>query len=155
MPTSSELRFDTYSTHLGQPVACSDWILIDQSRINQFADATGDHQWIHVDVERATRESPFGAPIAHGFLTLSLLGKAILDAGALPADASRVINAGVDKVRFLAPVRAGARVQASFALSAVTAKGDDRLIATLAATLTVEGESTPALVADVTVMLFR
>lgn len=155
MATQHDLRFDTYRELVGQPLASSAWVLIDQDRINHFADCTGDHQWIHVDVARAAQESPFSGTIAHGFLTLSLLGDALLASGALPADAGRIINAGVDQVRFKAPVRAGKRVRYHFRLADVVAKGADRLIATLAAELEVEGETGPAVSADVTVMLFR
>ena len=88
--------------------------MVGQPRIDGFAEVTGDHQWIHVDVERARDEAPFGGPVAHGFLTLSLLAAAISEAGVVPADAKGVINYGLDKVRFLAPVPAGAEVACGF-----------------------------------------
>jgi len=103
---------DDLKARVGQHLGYSDWLEITQERVNQFADATGDHQWIHVDPERARRESPFGGPIAHGFLTLSLIP-------ALMADAMRFeqkmgVNYGLNRVRFLKPVPVGARVRALF-----------------------------------------
>jgi acyl dehydratase len=102
-------------THLGY----SDWIVVDQERVNGFADATGDHQWIHVDVERARRESPFGGPIAHGYLTLSL-SNALLPTIVDVRGISMGVNYGVDKVRFPVPVLVGARVRAGAELVEVT-----------------------------------
>src|SRR5271156_1936143 len=94
----------------GQDMGASDWVLIDQDRINKFADATGDHQWIHVDVERAKREMPGGKTIAHGYLTLSLLPRLGADVYRI-RKTSRGINYGSNKVRFTAPVPAGTRVR--------------------------------------------
>src|SRR5262245_16784265 len=101
---------DAYSMHqqsVGREVGVSDWLTIDQDRINAFADCTDDHQWIHVDTERARRESPFGSTIAHGYLILSLLAPFHINTGVFPAETKQVINYGLDKVRFIAPVRAG------------------------------------------------
>ena len=97
------------SDFVGHDFGASAPVTVGQDRIDGFADVTGDHQWIHVDVERAGAESPFGGPVAHGFLTLSLLAAAVTEAGVVPADAKGVINYGLDKIRFLAPVPAGAR----------------------------------------------
>jgi acyl dehydratase len=102
----------------GQEVACSDWLTIDQQRINLFADTSADHQWIHVDVERARRESPFGAPIAHGFLTLSLISGMFANALGL-GEAKMVVNYGLNKVRFPAPVPVNSRVRARFTLNRI------------------------------------
>ena len=100
---------------VGHEVAVSDWIDVSQQRIERFAEATGDRQWIHVDAERAARESPFGGPVAHGFLTLSLV--APLMASALEVKNVRMaVNYGLNRVRFPAPVRSGRRVRASFTL---------------------------------------
>jgi acyl dehydratase len=96
---------------IGQEVAVSDWTEITQQQVNLFAEATGDHQWIHVDVERAKRESPFGAPVAHGFLTLSLLPMLMANAIEM-ADVKMGVNYGLNKVRFTAPVPVGSRVRA-------------------------------------------
>jgi acyl dehydratase len=104
---------------IGQEVAVSDWMRIEQPRINAFAVATEDQQWIHVDVERATRESPYRAPIAHGYLTLSLLP--CLFRSAIRIDGTRMsVNYGLNRVRFPAPVRAGANIRARFLLAELT-----------------------------------
>ena len=96
---------------VGQPVATSDWILVTQEAVNQFAEATGDHQWIHVDVERA-KAGPFGAPIAHGFLTLSLIPQ-FFDSALHIADVRMGVNYGLNRVRFVSPVPVGSRLRAS------------------------------------------
>jgi len=100
---------------IGQEVAVSDWTEITQQQVNLFAEATGDHQWIHVDVERARRESPFGAPVAHGFLTLSLLPMLMANAISM-SDVKMGVNYGLNKVRFTAPVPVGSRVRARVTL---------------------------------------
>src|ERR1700759_1713326 len=102
----------TAPTFAGRELGTSDWIIVDQARIGQFADCTGDHQRSHADVERATREGPCGGPIAHGYLTPSLLAAMLMEIGVIPPDASTGLNYGLDKVRFLAPVKVGARVRA-------------------------------------------
>ena len=98
----------------GQHVATSDWIVVTQEAINQFAQATGDHQWIHIDVERA-KAGPFGAPIAHGFLTLSLIPQFVASALQI-ADVRMGVNYGLNRVRFMGPVPAGSRVRAALTL---------------------------------------
>jgi acyl dehydratase len=101
----------------------SDWLEIDQARVNGFADATGDHQWIHVDPERALRESPFGGPIAHGFLTLSLI--VALLGRTIELRQRAIVNYGLNRVRFIAPVRVGARVRARFqVMNVIDAEGE-------------------------------
>ncbi|MES2150460.1 MAG: MaoC family dehydratase [Pseudomonadota bacterium] len=105
-------------TLIGSEVAVSDWVDISQQRVNTFADATGDHQWIHVDVERCRRESPFGAPVAHGYLTLSLL-PAMLENALLMVDVKMGLNYGLNKLRFPAPVPVGSRLRARLTLEAV------------------------------------
>jgi acyl dehydratase len=144
----------TLPEFVGRELGVSPWITVDQSRIDAFAICTGDDQWIHVDVERARRESPFGAPIAHGFLTLSLLAKVQLELGAVPPDASRAINSGVNNVRFKAPVRAGGRVRARVSLLLAEPKGAGRILLVTRNVLEVEGETEPALTADVIAMVF-
>jgi acyl dehydratase len=99
----------TAPAFVGRELGVSDWITVDQNRIDQFAACTGDRQWIHVDVERARRESPFGGPIAHGYLTLSLVAAMVMEIGVIPPDAATGLNYGLDKARFIAPVKAGAR----------------------------------------------
>lgn len=103
---------------IGQEVAVSGWTEITQERVNQFAEATGDLQWIHIDVERSKKESPFGGPVAHGFLTLSLLPKLMADAVSMP-DVKMGVNYGLNKVRFPAPVPVGSRLRAHMTLQTV------------------------------------
>jgi acyl dehydratase len=103
---------------VGQEVVVSDWVAIEQDRVNQFAAATDDHQWIHVDLARAKTESPFGGPIAHGFLTLSLLSS-LFEKSIRMVDATMVVNYGLNKVRFPAPVPVGSRVRARLTLAKI------------------------------------
>lgn len=132
---------------VGQELGVSSWVTVDQSRIDQFAECSGDRQWIHVDVERAKRESPYRAPIAHGYLTLSLVAPLQMEIGAVPTDAAAAFNYGLDKVRFLAPVKAGARVRLRVALSDVERKGGGVVLKT-SNTLEIEGSDRPALIAE-------
>ena len=135
---------------IDQEVGVSDWVLIDQDRVNKFAEATGDHQWIHVDVERATRE--IGGPIAHGYLTLSLIP--FLGAGMLPVKGvTRGINYGSDKVRFINMVRVGKRVRMRQKLIGVEAKAGGVQIRN-ECTIEIEGESKPACVAETMSILY-
>jgi len=104
---------------LGQEVAISDWLIVTQERMNLFADATGDHQWIHVDTERAKRESPYGATIAHGFLTLSLLAPLMEQSVRISFPVKMMVNYGLDRVRFPSAVPAGSRIRARVTLLAI------------------------------------
>lgn len=137
-------------TQVGTVVHQSDWFDLDQSRINAFGKATLDEQWIHVDVERATRESPYGGPIAHGFLTLSLMphlrGLVLSDRPLFPG-VKNVINYGLNKVRFPAAVPAGARLRAEFTLASVAEKGSALELVEIY-TVAVEGQDRPACVAE-------
>ena len=131
---------------VGREVATSDWLVITQERINAFADATGDHQWIHLDTERARAETPFGATIAHGFLTLSLLSALMRDA--VTVDGPRMtLNYGLNRVRFVSPVPSGSRVRARIALATIDDLGDS-IQATWTVTIEREGGDKPALVAE-------
>ena len=143
----------TIADHRGREIGLSDWMTIDQHRIDEFADCTGDKQWIHVDVERARRESPFGGTIAHGYLTLSVAASLAIDAGVIPVDAAAALNYGLDKVRFLAPVKAGSRVRNRVVLVAAEAKGTGRTLITMQNTIEIEGEAKPALIAESLAML--
>jgi len=135
---------------VGKEVGVSDWLQITQDRVNEFAEATGDHQWIHVDVERATRE--IGGPIAHGYLTLSLIPH--LSAGLLPVKGvSRGINYGSEKVRFTNMVRVGKRVRLRQTLAAVEQKSGGWQLKNLC-TIEIEGEERPACVAETISLLF-
>lgn len=151
--TNATLSVANLNEWIGKEVGVSDWVLIDQARINAFADCTNDHQWIHVDVERAKRESPFGGPVAHGFLTLSLLADMGSNIGVIPKDVVAAFNYGMDKVRFLAPVKAGARVRARVVLMEVTEQAGGRKLIKLGNTVEIEGETKPALIAETLAML--
>lgn len=149
---------ETYSAHnladfIGHNFGKSAPVVVDQSRINGFAEVTGDDQWIHVDVDRAKTQSPFGTTIAHGFLTLSLLASLVATAGVVPADAKAVLNYGVERVRFLAPVPSGATVEASFKLVGAEHKGDGRTLIRLEASLAVVGSDKPAVIAELLAMV--
>lgn len=133
--------------HVGTTFPPSAWLTIDQERINAFADCTEDQQFIHVDEEKAA-QTPFGGTIAHGFLTLSMLSKMMEGEGVMPENIVMGINYGFDKVRFLAPVRAGRRVRAHRQLTDVQQKDDKRFLLRSSVSVEIEGEETPALVAD-------
>ncbi len=130
----------------GTRLGTSDWVEVTQQRVNQFADATDDHQWIHVDVERARAASPFGGPIAHGYLTLSLLIPMWSQVLAV-TDATMAVNYGLNKVRFPAPVPVGTRIRLEATLTAVEeVRGG--LQVTVAAVIEAEGVPKPACVAE-------
>ncbi|WP_424626834.1 MaoC family dehydratase [Bradyrhizobium sp. SYSU BS000235] len=139
---------EDYLKLTGTELGVSGWHTVDQKQIDQFAHATNDHQFIHVDPERAKRETPFGGTIAHGFLSLSLLSAMAYEAMPTLNDTAMSINYGFDKVRFLTPVRAGARVRARFVMSEATMRSPKELLARTAVTLEIENEQKPALVAD-------
>ena len=143
----------TATQFAGRELGASEWVTLDQDCIDAFAACTGDRQWIHVDVERAKRESPFGGPIAHGYLTLSLVAAMIMELGVIPPDASTGLNYGLDKVRFITPVKAGSRVRARAKLRAAEPQDDTRLLLRLDCTLEIEGEAKPALVAELLCLL--
>ena len=151
--TSAAFSFATLSAWIGEELGTSPWVTVDQDRIDDFARSTGDHQWIHVDVERATRESPFGGPVAHGYLTLSLLADASMNVGVVPPDAAAALNYGLDKVRFLAPVRAGSRLRTHIRLVEVKDQPGGRKLIKLVNTVEIEGQSKPALIAESLVVL--
>ena len=132
---------------IGQPLGASDWFLVDQERVNRFADVTLDHQFVHVDPERA-KATPFGGTIAHGFLTLSLLVPLCLDFIPVLANRKLVVNYGFDKVRFVAPVRVGTRIRASSTLAEVTERKPGQVIMRIDVTVEIEREDKPALVAE-------
>ena len=151
MASNGENAYELYSTAIGESEGSGDWIEIDQARIQAFADVTEDQQFIHVDPELCKTLSPWGVPVAHGFLTLSLLSKL---AESVPQPAERLtgivmgVNYGFEKVRFVNPVKVGSKVRASAVLKAVEAKDANTLQVTKTYTVEIEGESKPALVAD-------
>ena len=137
---------------VGREVVLSDWLPVTQERIDRFAEATGDHQWIHVDPARAAAESPYGGTIAHGYLTVALIATLMLDS--LEVGGCRmVINYGINRLRFLTPVRSGDIVRARFALAALEAiKGGVQLLWTV--NVEIEGQTKPACVAEVVYRLY-
>lgn len=145
----------TLRERVGTRIGTSAWILIDQARIDLFAQATGDHQFVHVDPARAAAETPYGGTVAHGYLTLSILGAAAGEA--LPAHPCirAVLNLGADRVRFLAPVPSGTRLRGAFTLTGVTRLPEGKAALRLSASVEAEaGEAVrPVLAADLTLML--
>ena len=132
---------------VGQRLGVSDWFAIDQERVNRFADVTVDHQFIHVDAERA-KATPFGGTIAHGFLTLSLLVPLCLDFIPVLANRKLVVNYGFDRVRFVAPVRVGKRVRAQSTLAEVAERKPGNVLMKIDVTVEIEKEDKPALFAE-------
>ncbi|MDT8428667.1 MAG: MaoC family dehydratase [Pseudomonadales bacterium] len=143
------VTLDAAQQFIGQEVGCSEWLEITQQRVNQFAEATGDFQFIHIDQERARQETPFGGTIAHGFLTLSLLSMLGAEAGTIKIEGISIsINYGLDKVRFLNPVRVGKRIRARFELLSAIEKNPGQYLLKHRATVDIEGEDKPALIAE-------
>ena len=131
---------------VGQHVATTEWVDITQQQVNQFAEATGDHQWIHVDVERA-QQGPFGAPIAHGFLTLSLLSQ-FFDKTIVVSSARMGVNYGLNKVRFMSPVPVGSRLRAQLKLQSATPIEGNGMQIQWDVTIEREGADKPVCVAE-------
>src|SRR5262245_4373385 len=143
----------TIAEFVGRPLGVTDWVMIEQKRIDQFAECTDDSQWIHVDVERAAREGAFGSTVAHGYLTLALLARFTYEVGLVPGDVGQAFNYGLDRVRFMTPVRAGARVRDRVTLLAADEKGLGRVLVKAQHTIEIDGEEKPAMVADALAML--
>jgi acyl dehydratase len=144
MPIAS---IEEIGLRVGQEVGVSDWIMVDQARIDAFAEVTEDRQFIHVDAEAAA-QTPFGGTVAHGFLTLSLLSRMAADAMPRPAQVKMGVNYGFEKIRFLAPVKAGKRVRGRFKLERLDEKRPGQWQFTHQVTVEIEGEDKPALIAD-------
>ena len=134
---------DELSSLVGEEVGISDWLTVTKELIDRFADLTNDHQWIHIDVERAKRESRFGATVAHGFLTLSLLSQLMHQAVEVRGDFKMLINYGFNRLRFVSPVPANSRIRARLAVKSVTENE-----VTWLTTVEVEGQEKPAIVAE-------
>jgi len=143
----SEITLDAYKSMVGKEVGVSRWFDVPQERIDRLADITEDHQFIHVDPERA-KDTPFGGTVAHGFLTLSLLAPMAFDAQPTVAGTVMSVNYGFDRVRLMAPVRAGSRVRGRFVLKEVVERGRKEIMAKTEVTVEIEGATKPALVAD-------
>ena len=145
---SNQVNIEDIADFLGKEVGLTDWIEINQAQINKFADATGDHQYIHVDEDRAA-ETPFGATIAHGFLTLSLLSKlSSMNGGIKLKNSVMGINYGLDKVRFVSPVKVNSRVRARFELVSAEEKKPKHYLLKHNVTVEIEGVEKPALIAE-------
>ncbi|MDB5620099.1 MaoC family dehydratase [Tardiphaga sp.] len=144
---TSLMQCDTYISMVGQDIGVSDWHLVDQKRIDVFADATEDQQFIHIDPARA-KATPFGSTIAHGFLTTSLIS--VFSYEALPKldQVAMNVNYGFDKLRFVSPVKAGVQVRGHFSLKEATLRKPKELFTRVGVSVEIEGESKPALVAD-------
>ena len=149
-PTFEQLR-----DMVGQELGVSEWTLVDQTRIDQFAECTGDRQWIHVDAERARRQSPFRSTIAHGYLSLSLIGGLSQELGVVPETTQAAFNYGMDKVRFIAPVKVGARVRLRSRLLSMEDKGPGQYLMKAENTIEIEAEDKPALIAETLVMFYE
>ena len=144
MPIAS---LDEIRARAGTEVGMSSWLTIDQARIDAFADATEDHQFIHVDPAAAAR-TPFGGTIAHGFLTLSLLSRMAAEGVLVPEGVKMAVNYGFDRVRFMAPIRSGKRVRGRFTLDSVEEKAPGQWLLRHLVTVEIEGEDKPALTAQ-------
>jgi acyl dehydratase len=138
---------------MGQEVGVSSWLTVDQERIETFADATDDRQFIHVDPDAAAR-SPFGGTIAHGFLTLSLLSRMAAEVVLVPDTTKMIVNYGLDRVRFLAPVRSGKRIRGHFTLDSVDEKAGGQILLHHTISVEIEDEDKPALSAVWLTLLF-
>ena len=150
MPIAS---FEEIKARIGSEIGVSDWILVDQARIDSFADVTEDHQFIHIDPEAAAK-TPFGGTIAHGFLTLSLLSRMGSQVMLIPPTIKMAVNYGFEKVRFIAPVRSGKRVRGRFTLAAVEEKRPGQWQFLHHVAVVIEGEEKPALTAEWIGMIF-
>jgi acyl dehydratase len=141
-----QLRYDELDGAVGREIGPTEWLVVDQATVNAFADTTRDHQWIHVDPERAA-SGPFGGPIAHGYLTLALMTY-FLEAAVEVVDASMLVNYGAEKLRFTGPVRVGSKVRLTGTIGAVEPKAGGRLVQ-FDAKVEVDGADRPALVAGI------
>lgn len=134
---------------IGTETGISQWHTISQQQVDQFAETTGDFQFIHLDAERAKTETPFGGTIAHGYLTLSMLSMLGAEAGSVRLENTRItINYGLDKVRFLNPVRVGSRIRAKFVLLSIEEKNPGQFLMKNQATVEIEGQDKPAMIAE-------
>jgi acyl dehydratase len=154
MPVLTIETPDALSEYVGKELGASDWMVVTQERINQFAEATEDRQWIHVDRERTKKESPYGTTIAHGFLTLSLISYLMKQALQVRGGARLVVNYGLNRVRFPSPVREGSRIRGRFTLVSLKDLGD-ALEAVFACAVEWEGSEKPCCVAEWIVRYYK
>ena len=144
---------DEIRARIGQEVGLSSWLTIDQQRIDEFADATEDRQFIHTDPDAAA-QTPFGGTIAHGFLSLSMLSRMAAEGMLVPDSIKMAVNYGLDRVRFIKPVRSGKRIRGRFRLDSVEEKAPGQLLLRHTVTVEIEGEEKPALTAEWLGLLF-
>lgn len=142
------ISLEAYQKMVGHEVGVSSWHLVDQGRINLYADVIEDHQFIHVDPERAKAETPFGATVAHGFLTMSLMSIMSYEVMPVISGTTMGVNYGFDKLRFISPVRSGKRVRGRFMLAEAKLRKPTELLSRTSVSVEIEGEEKPALVAD-------
>ena len=148
MSSKAEAALALFQARAGSEEGVGEWHTVDQKQIDRFADATLDHQFIHVDPEKAAQLSPYEVTIAHGFLTLSLLPRLRMDLGLVPDGVAHALNYGLDRLRFLNPVKADARIRVRVTLLSVTDKGASRTLLKTQNTVEIEGEEKPALIAE-------
>ena len=144
---------DEIRSRVGEEIGVSGWFEMSQQRIDEFADATEDRQFIHVDPESAA-DTPFGQTIAHGFLSLSMMSRMAADAMLVPDNVKMAVNYGLDRVRFVAPVKSGKRIRGRFRLDSITEKAPGQLLMRHTVTVEIEGEERPALTAEWLGLLF-
>ena len=149
----TELTYAQMGRRVGDSLGTSSWQVVTQEAVNEFANCTGDKQWIHIDVERSRNESPFGGPVAHGYLTLSLLSAMAMEIGIVPKGTVAALNYGLDKVRFLAPVPVGAKVRLHSKLSGFDRKANGQVLMKTENTIEIDGADKPALIAESLAML--
>ena len=150
MPSAT---LDEIRSRIGEEIGVSSWLTIDQPRIDAFGDATEDRQFIHVDPQAAA-QTPFGSTVAHGFLSLSMLSRMAADVMLVPDSMKMAVNYGLDRVRFIAPVRSGKRIRGRFKLDSVEEKAPGQILMRHTVTVEIEGEEKPALTAEWLGLLF-
>ena len=143
--TQSKIDLEEYSSLIGSKIGISDWITVSQKMIDDFCDVTGDYQFIHNDPNRAASETPFGGSIAHGFLTLSLITKMYKDTTPIITNHELVINYGLNRVRFLAPVPSGARIRGIITLGKVEPRGKNKILTENKIIVEIENHEKPAM----------
>ncbi|GHG81060.1 MaoC family dehydratase [Pseudodonghicola xiamenensis] len=146
--TAIETAMEKLTSQIGTEIGVSNWITVDQAMINAFAEVTHDDQWIHIDPERAAKETPFGGSIAHGFLSLSLASRFAYDCFETEPGQVMGINYGFNKLRFLTPVKAGSRLRGRFTLNSVDQRSPSQILRETGLTVEIEGSDRPALIAD-------
>ena len=144
----NDMTFEKMGGMVGESLGTSSWQTVTQEAVNEFANCTGDRQWIHIDVERAKNESPFGGPVAHGYLTLSLLSAMAMEIGVAPKGTAAALNYGLDKVRFLSPVLVGSKVRLHTKLVGFDRKDNGQCLMKTENSMEIEGADKPALLAE-------